>query len=302
LFEIVGVTSTYLTYSVGFAFMTSEKEDNFTWALQMLLKLLEPNSDMPKVVVTDRETSMMNAVANVLPDSSAILCYFHVGKNVRARITTNCKVKQNVVVVDGQKKIVDEEKHSKLVDTIFDTWEKLVESPTQELYAGNLLEFQDACKDYPKFLHCVETTILKPFKDKLVRAWTDLVLHLGCRTTNRVEGAHGVVEEYLSTSKGDLGTCWEKIDEMLANQFGEIQSSFGRSVTVLEHRYKDVTLYYGFGGHMSRQVMNFIFLEEERARKTLCIDKRTCSCVIRTSYGLPCACFIAMKVRHNKPI
>jgi len=135
----------------------------------------------------------------------------------------------------------------------------LVESPTQELYAGNLMEFQDACKDYPKFLHYVETTILIPFRDKIVRAWTDLVLHLGCRTTNRVEGAHGVVKVYLSTSKGDLGTCWEKIDEMLANQFGEIQSSFGRSVTVLEHRYKDVTLYYGLWGYMSRQAMEFIF-------------------------------------------
>jgi len=33
LFEIVGVTSIYLTYSVGFAFMTSEKEHNLTWAL-----------------------------------------------------------------------------------------------------------------------------------------------------------------------------------------------------------------------------------------------------------------------------
>ena len=67
--------------------------------------------------------------------------------------------KQNVVVVDGQKKIVDEEKHNKLVDTIFDAWEKLVESPTQELYASNLVEFQGACKDHPKFLHYVETTI-----------------------------------------------------------------------------------------------------------------------------------------------
>ena len=74
LFKIVGVTSTYLTYSVGFAFMTLEKEGNFTWALQMLLKLLEPNSDMPKVVVTDRDTGMMNAVTNVLPGSSSILC------------------------------------------------------------------------------------------------------------------------------------------------------------------------------------------------------------------------------------
>ncbi|AES79529.1 hypothetical protein MTR_7g069450 [Medicago truncatula] len=185
------------------------------------------------------------------------------------------------------------------VDTIFDAWEKLVESPTQELYAGNLVEFQDACKDHPKFLEYVETTILKPFKDKLVRAWTDLVLHLGCRTTNRVEGAHGVVKEYLSTSKCDLGTCWHKIDEMLANQFGEIQSSFGRSVTVLEHKYKDVTLYSGLGGHMSRQAMNFIFVEEARARKTLCIEKKTCGCVQRTSYDLLCACFIAVKIRHN---
>jgi len=56
LFEIVGVTSTYLTYSFGFAFMTSEKEDNFTWALQMLLKLLGPNSDMSKAAVSsDRQ-------------------------------------------------------------------------------------------------------------------------------------------------------------------------------------------------------------------------------------------------------
>jgi hypothetical protein len=70
----------------------------------------------------------------------------------------------------------------------------------------------------------------------------------------------------------------------------------------LEHRYKDVTLYSGLGGHVSRQAMNFIFVEEERARKTMCIEKRTCGCVQRTSYGLPCACFIAMKIRHNKPI
>ena len=57
--------------------------------------------------------------------SPVVVQYF-----VRSRIITDCKAKQNVVVMDGQKKIVDDEKHSKLVDTIFDAWEKLVESPT----------------------------------------------------------------------------------------------------------------------------------------------------------------------------
>jgi hypothetical protein len=35
-----------------------------------------------------------------------------------------------------------------------------------------------------------------------------------------------------------LGTCWEKIHDMLVLQFTAIQTSFRHSVTVLEHRFK----------------------------------------------------------------
>jgi len=48
--------------------------------------------------------------------------------------------------------------------------------------------------------------------------------------------------------------------------------------------------------------MNYIFVEEECARKTLCIEKKTCGCVQRMSYDLPFACFIATKICHNKLI
>jgi len=134
----------------------------------------------------------MNAVANVLPEISAILCNFHVGKNVRAKIITDCRVKPKVVIVYGKENLVNEVKPSEIVDTIFHAWEKVVESHTQELYASNVMEFQDACKNFPKFLHYVQTTILDTVKDKIVRAWTDLVLHLGRRTTNKFEGAHDI--------------------------------------------------------------------------------------------------------------
>jgi len=40
LFEIVRVTSTDMTYYVGFAFLTSKKEENFTWVLEVLFDLL----------------------------------------------------------------------------------------------------------------------------------------------------------------------------------------------------------------------------------------------------------------------
>ena len=164
------------------------------------------------------------------------------------------------------------------------------------------MEFQNVCNDFPKFLTYVESTVLDVVKDKIVKAWTNNVLHLGCRTTNRVESAHALVKKCLSNSVGDLGTCWEKMHDMLVIQLTVIQTSFGRSCTVLENRFKNFILYYGLEGYVSRYALGNIVLEEQSYRETLCMNKESCGCVQRKSYGLPCACFIAIKIRDNKPI
>jgi len=91
MFEVVGVTSTDLTYSVGFGFVTHEKEEKFVWVLKMLCKLLTSKMNMPKVIVTDRDASLMKAVADVFPESYAMNCYFHVQKNVKARCILDCR-------------------------------------------------------------------------------------------------------------------------------------------------------------------------------------------------------------------
>jgi hypothetical protein len=41
LFEIVGFTSNEKTFNVGFAWLTNEKEDNFTWVLQQCRSLFK---------------------------------------------------------------------------------------------------------------------------------------------------------------------------------------------------------------------------------------------------------------------
>jgi len=85
------------------------------------------------------------------------------------------------------------------------------------------------------FVKYVETTVL-PLKKHFVRAWTNKFLHLGCRTTNIVESAHGHLKRYLRSSVRDLPSCWDEIDKMLKIQLGEIQGSFGRSITVMVHK------------------------------------------------------------------
>ncbi|XP_050890300.1 protein FAR1-RELATED SEQUENCE 5-like [Lathyrus oleraceus] len=86
LLEMVGVTSTEKTYSVGFAFLECKKEDNFTWALEVCWTLLNDQGDIPKAFVTDRDAVLMNLVANVFPYSNALLCRYHITKNVRSRV------------------------------------------------------------------------------------------------------------------------------------------------------------------------------------------------------------------------
>jgi len=192
MFEVVRVTSIDLTYSVGFGFVTKEKEENFVWVLKMLRKLLTSKMNMPKVIVTDRDGSLMKSVGIVFPKSYATNCYFHVQANVKQKFILDCKYPLG-------KKDGKEASNHNVVKKIMRAWKTMVKSPTQELYANALVEFQDACSDFPLFLKYAMTT-LNEVKEKIVKAWTDHVLHLGCRTTNRVESARALVKKYLDNS------------------------------------------------------------------------------------------------------
>ncbi|KEH27473.1 hypothetical protein MTR_5g413325 [Medicago truncatula] len=186
-------------------------------------------------------------------------CYFHVQANVKQRCVLDYKYPLGKN--DGK-----EVKSRDVVKMIMRAWKAMVELSIQELYANTLVEFQDSCSDFSLLKNYAMTT-LNEVKEKIVRAWTDHVLHLGCRTTNRVESAHALLKKYLD------------------NSFTAIQTTFGQSVSMLEHRFKDVTLYTGLGGHVSRYALDNIALEETRCRETLCMDNDICGCVQRTSYG-----------------
>ncbi|XP_058784801.1 uncharacterized protein LOC131659661 [Vicia villosa] len=62
LLEIVGVTSTKLTFLVAFAYLEQEREENLTWALERLKELFYSEKFLPDVMVTDWELALMNAI------------------------------------------------------------------------------------------------------------------------------------------------------------------------------------------------------------------------------------------------
>jgi hypothetical protein len=289
LFEIVGVTSTQMSFSVGFAFIANEKEDNFAWVLETCMTLLHSEGTVPKVIVTDRDTALMNAVAKVLPNTTALVCSHHISKNVIAKCKTLCNCKST------------EQTQEELLKTLVNVWNSVIDSNSEEAYVESVVLFRKVFEKFPDFINYVETTILNPLKEKLVRAWTDRVMHIGNLTTNRVESQHGVLKKYLMDSRGDFVRGWEAIDRMLKVQLTEIQTSFGQSITEIEHHFRGHFLYSKLVNNISRNALRYIRGEELRTRECG-KNRKKCGCVIRRTYGLPCACLIALKIERKLPI
>ncbi|XP_068466719.1 uncharacterized protein [Phaseolus vulgaris] len=244
LFEVVGVTSTGLTFSAVFMLLASERHHNFVWALEKLKGLFLRFDSYPKVVVSDRDIALMNAINVVFSETANLLCRFHIDKNVKAK----CKM------------IV----HPKEAwDQVMESWGAIVDCENVESYEHRVEALNVVCSPWPIFTEYVISTWLNPHKEKFVKAWTDKVMHLGNMTSNRVEAAHWSLKRILETSMGDLCFFWESINKMIILQHNAIKSSFEKSLHVVSHVF-NVTRYKKLLGFVSKYALQYIAEESDR--------------------------------------
>ena len=90
MLNCVGVTPFGKSFLICTTFMPSEDEKNYEWALTALKKVLKSrrNDVMPRFLVSDNDSALLNAEQQVFLNSTRLLCRWHINKNVVAR----CKV------------------------------------------------------------------------------------------------------------------------------------------------------------------------------------------------------------------
>ena len=74
-----------MTCIAGFAYLEAERVNNIVWALERFRGLFLRHDRLPLVIVTDRDLALMNAVKTVFPESTNLLCRFHIDKNVKVK-------------------------------------------------------------------------------------------------------------------------------------------------------------------------------------------------------------------------
>jgi len=156
LLEVVGITSTGLTFSIAFCLLAAEKENNFLWALDRLKGLFVRVDSYLRVVVCDRDIALMNTIRIVFPETYNLLCQFHIDKNVKAK----CKM-----LVHPRE----------AWDQVMQAWGSVVDCDIVEAFQDRVNAFQVGCSPWPIFVDYVMGTWLHPHKEIFLKAWIDKV-------------------------------------------------------------------------------------------------------------------------------
>ncbi|KAK9151101.1 hypothetical protein Syun_009410 [Stephania yunnanensis] len=163
LLEIVDITSMHLMFLVGFAFISSETHANYVRALENLRSILD-GWPKPNVLVTNRELGLINAIEEVFPSSSHLLCSWHINK----------------VVLDKTKKMVgDDEGFARFMDR----WTSVLYAKSEALLELRMNDLSCEFGHVKGFTDYLDNTWVKIYKEKLVPAWTNQIMHFGETTT-----------------------------------------------------------------------------------------------------------------------
>ena len=81
--HIRGFTSTNLTFTSAVVFVLCETQDWYELALKTYLEIVQVPISMIKVIITDRDRALRNALKVVFPGVSHHLCQWHLLENVR---------------------------------------------------------------------------------------------------------------------------------------------------------------------------------------------------------------------------
>ncbi|KAG5544411.1 hypothetical protein RHGRI_016986 [Rhododendron griersonianum] len=214
-----------MTFCAAFAFMECEKTENYTWVLEKLKGMMDPNA-LPSVIVIDRELALMNAITNVFPHATNLLCRWHIGKNVLAK----CR------------KMFDD----KMWEEFICSWGLVVLSASVAQYEERLCVLKRNFEMVPAALEYVEKNWLVPYKE-------------------RAESSHSKLKNHLENSQCNFDTIWEKIHRLMLLQVTEVKASFEKSLNYVQHDFR-TTLFDRLRGAVSSNAMTLVLATSHQVK------------------------------------
>ncbi len=210
LLHIMGVSATHQSISLCFGFIRNETKEDYIWILQQLRLCFGQQLERVKVIITDREIALMNAIKEELPRMKNLLCSWHIEKNLVANL------RQNFSGEDWERFLAK--------------WQEVCTSLSATEFDTRFAELRDKVP-FNVITYLQDTWVVH--KEKFVLAWTKEVKHFGHLVTSRVEAGHASLKSWIWISKGDMDSVYHKIQLHCQSQFDKISHKIAHDQTHL---------------------------------------------------------------------
>ncbi|KAI1002852.1 hypothetical protein K3495_g5350 [Podosphaera aphanis] len=193
LLNICGVTGGNKVIQLGLVFLSSEKENDYSWVLQQLRQIMILEAiRAPLSIVTDREHAFMKSLEVHFSDTPHLLCRWHVNMNVLAK---------SKKYFPKPTKKGDSCVKSPDFFEFLKQWNAVLAVTSEETYEQEVAKLK-AMAPKDAYIYVEQTWLV--WKEKIVRFWVDKQLHFGYTVTFTVEGCHNNLKDYLRRSTYDL--------------------------------------------------------------------------------------------------
>ncbi|KAK9698733.1 hypothetical protein RND81_08G127400 [Saponaria officinalis] len=280
LVDIIGMPPTNQNFTIAYAIMKGENEENYMWMLEKPRTLL-PDGVSPNVIVTDRELGLMDAIPLVFPCSRNLLCVWHVNRAVEKRVNDTCKNMRRMDTSSSRPE-PDVDMSKFFTSTC---WYYVVYAATDDQLTTTLAAMNEK---WPSMVEYIERTWLV-HREKFLRLYTNTSTHYGNTSTSRVESAHSVLKEWLHSAGLSVDTIWTRYHALMEGQHVEIRKALQDS------RSKGKKDKYGrllnlLKGKLSMYALGLMSAEFDRGTELGDRLDERCGHAMRTTHGLPCAC------------
>lgn len=271
LFNIIGLTPQGGTFYIAFGFICGERESSFSYILKCLADLytfLELQS--PAAVVTDKDEALIKAVRNIWPSSAALLCVWHINKN----ILSHAKLAIRDYLLTQSTPIASRIDEKALLKQINDQWKSMLtewyvvisaRSISQKDHEWARFKWTYQQPAFRKLLLYIESEWLQPQTERaFLRCYTNTYLHFGQIATSRSEGSHWQIKRDLQSSLGDLLNVVKSTERTIINHHLQIEQALADEYVQIPSDLRAELLFSEVISHISIYALNKVLSIQNR--------------------------------------
>lgn len=333
LFQVTGMTDQMSVVNLAYGLSSAEDEESYFWLASQLEALrAEINAESPRVIMTDKEDGLRNALQRVFPEAQQQLCVYHINANIRKMIRRHWRpsaddpnpdesadelsspidadflaAQRAEATADSITVRLSNPTPEMTPDAMFEAWQRVI-------YADTEADFEEAWQTMIDAYDVQQGQVLRyinnqwlPWRHQWARCYITHYRNFGLRVNSPTETAHRALKSFSLTSQATLLQLHEAIVQLLEHKRRIYREKAAEAGVRQLNTYRNQLWLGDLPLLISRPALSLVWKQGLWARaanpdRQQPYDLGYCTERFSNQYGLPCSHRIFEVIAANEAL